>query len=116
MVVALRQRPLGRVARSRKLTIGLGAVALADIAATWIWALAIDGEWGKQSQFATDVAYAGSGISAVLALAALLAALWNRSWRYVIGALIIATFAVVYAFASVAAIGLSRDPGGFGLM
>jgi hypothetical protein len=101
---------------SRKLTIGLGAVALADIAATWIWALAIDGEWGEQSQFAADVAYACSGLSAVLALAALVAALRSRSWRYVIGALVVATFAFVYALASIAAIGLSRDPGGFGLM
>jgi nicotinamide riboside transporter PnuC len=52
----------------------------------------------------------------VLALAALVAALRSRSWRYVIGALIVATFAFVYALASIAAIGVSRDPGGFGLM
>jgi hypothetical protein len=100
----------------RKLPIWLGTAAVAGITATWIWALAIDGEWEAQSQSVADIAYALLVLTTGLALAALVAAFWSRSWRLMIGMLFLAAFAVVYGAASVLAIAFSRSPGGFGLM
>jgi hypothetical protein len=100
----------------RKLPIWLGAAAVAGVAATWIWALAIDGEWDAQSQSVAVIAYALLVMTAGLALAALVAAFWSRSWRLIIGMLLLAAFTFVYGVASVLAIAFSRSPGGFGLM
>jgi hypothetical protein len=94
----------------------LGAVAVAGIAATWIWALAIDGEWEKQSQLAADVAYASLLATAATAVAALVAAARAKSWRLVLGALLVVAFALLYVFASVLAISFSRDPIVFAIM
>ena len=100
----------------RKLPIWLGTAAVAGIATTWIWALAIDGEWDAQSQFVADLAYGSVVVTVGLALAALVAAFRSRSWRLVIGMLFLAAFTFVYGAASVLAIAFSRSPGGFGLM
>ena len=100
----------------RKLAIWLGTAAVVGIAATWIWALAIDGEWEAQSQSVADLAYGSVVITAGLAFAALVAAFRSRSWRLIICMLLLAAFTFVYGVASVLAIGFSRSPGGFGLM
>jgi hypothetical protein len=100
----------------RKLPIWLGSTAVAGIAATWIWDLAIDGEWEAQSQSVADLAYGLLVVTAGLALAALVAAFWSRSWRLIVGMLLLAALTLVYGFASVLAIAFSRSPGGFGLM
>jgi hypothetical protein len=63
-----------------------------------------------------DVAYGLLVITVGLALAALVVAFWSRSWRLVIGMLLLAAFTLVDGIASVLAIAFSRSPGGFGLM
>lgn len=83
---------------------------------TWIWALAIDGEWEAQSQSVADLAYASLLVTTGLALAALVAACWSRSWRLILVMLVLAAFALLYGVSGVIAISFSRSPGGFGLM
>ena len=100
----------------RKLSIWLCIAAVAGLASEWIWERAIHGDWDAQSQAAADLAYGMLAISIGLGLAALVAAIWSRSWRLMIGVLLVAALIVVYGTAGAFGISFSRSPGGFGLM